>query len=64
MPEKRQNAEITSPCNHVCTLEFKTGFCYGCGRNMKEITQWAKFSNEERTEILNHLPERMKLLAE
>lgn len=64
MPEKRQNSPIDSPCTHVCTLDFETGYCYGCGRDRAEITGWVKFSAAERKNITNILPERIKKLAE
>lgn len=60
MPEKRQINKIKSPCVHVCTLDFDTGYCFGCGRDRMEITQWGKYSDEQRDSIMNLLPERMK----
>ncbi|NRB13055.1 MAG: DUF1289 domain-containing protein [Rhizobiales bacterium] len=50
---------MESPCNQVCSLDYETGFCCGCGRDMAEITGWAKFSAVERKQIMDLLPRRM-----
>ncbi|NRA89445.1 MAG: DUF1289 domain-containing protein [Rhizobiales bacterium] len=55
---------MKSPCTHVCTLDFDTGYCYGCGRDRNEIGLWGKYSDAQRQEIIDILPERMKAIDE
>ena len=31
---------IISPCISICKTDPKTGYCYGCGRNIKEKKIW------------------------
>ncbi|TIX40595.1 MAG: DUF1289 domain-containing protein [Mesorhizobium sp.] len=31
---------IESPCILVCSIDMKTGFCFGCGRTREEIAAW------------------------
>ena len=55
---------IESPCVLVCSIEPTTGYCWGCGRTTREITGWAVYSDEQRTEVMDELPERMAALPE
>jgi predicted Fe-S protein YdhL (DUF1289 family) len=49
---------LRSPCIGVCAVQARSGLCIGCRRSLKEITNWTRFSEAERTEILNQLPLR------
>ena len=31
---------IISPCISICRTDPKTGYCYGCGRNIEEKKIW------------------------
>ena len=53
---------IVSPCVLVCQIHQESGQCFGCGRTIDEIMQWAKYSHAEREAIMEELPERMKEL--
>ena len=53
----------TPPCTGVCTLEAASGLCLGCGRTLKEIEWWTRYSEEERAEVCSRLPERLAALA-
>ena len=48
----------TTPCIAVCQINPKSGFCMGCYRTLKEIAQWGRFSEDERTELLPELDRR------
>jgi predicted Fe-S protein YdhL (DUF1289 family) len=48
----------TTPCIAVCQIDPKSGFCLGCYRTLKEIAQWGKFSEAERTALLPELESR------
>ena len=48
---------IDSPCIGICALQKidnKT-LCFGCKRNPSEIRNWIKFSDKEKTDILEKL---------
>jgi len=53
---------IESPCVLICAIEPKSGHCYGCGRTRTEIARWTGYSEDERTELMNELPERVAKL--
>lgn len=53
-----------TPCIAVCSVEDETGFCRGCFRTMKEITQWKQYSDSTREDIMKKLPERRPLLRD
>lgn len=55
-------ASIESPCNLVCSIDLKTGYCFGCGRTGREITAWVNYTPVQRREIMDILPERMELI--
>ncbi|WP_407864978.1 DUF1289 domain-containing protein [Phyllobacterium phragmitis] len=51
---------IESPCILVCSIDAKTGYCFGCGRTMDEIGAWTMMSPERRREIAAALPARLE----
>jgi len=53
------NAPIASPCQLICTLDLKSGLCFGCGRSRQEIAQWTRYSDAQRAKIMASLPQRM-----
>lgn len=38
---------------------MNTGYCFGCGRTREEIGAWTSYSDDERREIMQVLPERL-----
>lgn len=48
-----------SPCNDVCQLDGKSGWCLGCGRTGAEIAAWPRMSDAERDALMALLPARM-----
>jgi predicted Fe-S protein YdhL (DUF1289 family) len=36
-----------------------TSQCLGCGRTLKEIASWTRYSAEERRAIMDQLPARL-----
>lgn len=50
---------IESPCILVCSIDMKTGYCFGCGRTRDEISGWMDMTPETRREIMAQLPERL-----
>lgn len=50
---------IESPCILVCTIDPKTGYCFGCGRTREEISAWISITSEARRTIMAELPARL-----
>ncbi|TIM66268.1 MAG: DUF1289 domain-containing protein, partial [Mesorhizobium sp.] len=42
---------IESPCVLVCSIDMKTGFCFGCGRTREEIGAWIEMTPEIRRSV-------------
>ena len=51
---------MESPCILVCSIDDKTGYCFGCGRTREEIGAWTSFADAERREIMDILPARLE----
>ncbi|MDX2234257.1 MAG: DUF1289 domain-containing protein [Hyphomonadaceae bacterium] len=52
-------APIQSPCRKVCAVEGATGLCVGCGRTLREIAGWTRYTDAERAAVMAALPERL-----
>ena len=50
---------IESPCILVCSVDMKTGYCFGCGRTGDEIARWIGMTPAERRTVMAALPARM-----
>ncbi|PSJ64267.1 DUF1289 domain-containing protein [Kumtagia ephedrae] len=53
-------AVIESPCILVCSIDTKTGYCFGCGRTREEIAAWITMSPDERRRTMALLPARLE----
>lgn len=51
---------IESPCILVCSIDMKTGYCFGCGRTSAEIGAWLTMSPEQRRGVMATLPARLE----
>ncbi|CAN7354194.1 DUF1289 domain-containing protein [Pararhizobium sp. LjRoot235] len=51
---------MESPCILVCSIDMKTGYCFGCGRTRDEIGAWTLYTSEERRNIMDLLPARLE----
>lgn len=51
---------IESPCILVCSIDMKTGYCFGCGRTRDEIGDWMTMSSTERRAVMATLPARLE----
>lgn len=47
-----------SPCNKVCSIDRRTGWCLGCFRTGEEIGAWPTMTPQARRELLALLPAR------
>lgn len=50
---------IESPCILVCSIDQKTGYCFGCGRTSAEIGAWMSMSPDQRRDVMALLPGRL-----
>ena len=53
-------ATIQSPCVLICSIDMKTGYCFGCGRTRDEIAGWMGYSDLERGQIMASLDTRLE----
>lgn len=51
---------MISPCILVCSIDIKTGYCFGCGRTRDEIAGWIDYSDAERRSIMDVLAARLE----
>ncbi|MCY0153829.1 DUF1289 domain-containing protein [Hoeflea alexandrii] len=51
---------IESPCILVCSIDMKSGFCFGCGRTRDEIADWMNYSPESRRQLMAELLARLE----
>ncbi|PZU84773.1 MAG: DUF1289 domain-containing protein [Shinella sp.] len=51
---------MESPCILVCSIDMKTGYCFGCGRTRDEIAGWIGYTDQERRSIMESLPARLE----
>lgn len=53
---------IESPCILVCSVDMKTGYCFGCGRTREEISGWIGMAPARRREVMAELPARLETM--
>jgi uncharacterized protein len=51
---------MISPCTLVCSIDLKTGYCFGCGRTRDEIAAWMDYTDIERRALMEALPARLE----
>ena len=51
---------IESPCILVCSIDRRTGYCFGCGRTSDEIASWIAYSADKRRAVMAELPARLE----
>ena len=56
MPEA--DTVVASPCNSVCRMDERTGWCEGCQRTLDEIAAWAALDNEQKLAVWDALAQR------
>jgi predicted Fe-S protein YdhL (DUF1289 family) len=49
---------VASPCIHVCKLQGDV--CIGCGRTTKDLTEWVRYTNEQRLKAIEEGIERLE----
>jgi predicted Fe-S protein YdhL (DUF1289 family) len=51
---------MISPCILICSMDTKTGYCFGCGRTRDEIAGWIDYTDLERHTVMEALPARLE----
>lgn len=59
----RKPGRIASPCVQICMIHPEAGLCTGCLRTRDEIAMWSRYSDAEREEIMQALPDRRTRLV-
>lgn len=54
--------DVKSPCILVCSIDMKTGYCFGCGRTREEIGAWLTMAPDERDTVMASLSDRLATL--
>ena len=49
---------MITPCNNTCQIDVLTKLCIGCKRKIEEIANWAKYTQDQRKEIMNDICNR------
>ncbi|BDW99910.1 Fe-S oxidoreductase [Maricaulis maris] len=49
---------IDTPCVKVCFVDPKAQLCVGCFRTLEELGRWTRYSDAERTAVMDALPAR------
>lgn len=57
------STNFKSPCIKVCSVQWSTGWCFGCGRTGAEIVNWLKLTDAERDAVIAALPARLAAMG-
>jgi uncharacterized protein len=49
---------VPSPCNSVCRMNPRTGWCEGCFRTIEEIASWSRMEDDEKRAVWAQLQQR------
>jgi predicted Fe-S protein YdhL (DUF1289 family) len=49
---------VPSPCNSVCRMDARTGWCEGCARTLNEIAAWSTMGDDEKIIVWDELAAR------
>jgi predicted Fe-S protein YdhL (DUF1289 family) len=50
---------LPSPCQSVCVMHPRTGWCEGCMRTLQEIADWSRLDDEARRQVWRSLTPRL-----
>lgn len=45
-------AEVKSPCNGVCDMDWQNNICVGCFRTPGEIGRWRSMTEDEKRDVV------------
>jgi uncharacterized protein len=53
---------MQSPCVKICTYDWESRLCTGCGRTLAEIGDWFAMTDDQRRQVMDELPARLRVL--
>jgi predicted Fe-S protein YdhL (DUF1289 family) len=53
---------IETPCILICSIDQRSGYCFGCGRTTDEIGGWMSMTAETRRAIMDTLAARLETM--
>ena len=53
-------AAVASPCNSVCRIEERSGWCLGCYRTLDEIAAWSAMPEAQKLAVHKVLKARRR----
>lgn len=59
MTETSNKDIVHSPCVSICVLD-ENDICIGCYRSGREISDWGKYDNDARRQVLAKVAVRMR----
>jgi predicted Fe-S protein YdhL (DUF1289 family) len=51
--------DTLSPCIKLCKVDSNEHYCIGCNRSLSEISNWWKYSEDEKRKVLEELKTRI-----
>ncbi len=49
---------VASPCNNVCKMDARSGWCLGCYRTLDEIASWSSLEEWRKRAVVEALAPR------
>jgi uncharacterized protein len=56
-------AAVPSPCNSVCRMDPRSGWCLGCQRTLAEIAAWSTMEDADKHHVWQLLERRRAATA-
>lgn len=50
--------DVESPCVMACVVDQSHGYCLGCWRTLREISDWRRYSPQQKQALLAQLESR------
>ena len=57
----RSPAAVLSPCNSVCRIDERSGWCLGCFRTLDEIVAWSALNDAQKRAVRDALLVRRRV---
>lgn len=57
MPDNAE-PDVESPCISACMVDQEHGYCIGCWRTLREISDWHRYTPQQKHALLARLEGR------
>jgi uncharacterized protein len=54
----KEPQDVESPCVRICMIDPDHDFCVGCWRTLREISDWHRYTPEQKQSLLPVLEDR------